>query len=46
MLGQDLIIARFAETLHTAFCMHMIYTYLIEDFGNIMLIGKIVWCVY
>ncbi|PCH34532.1 hypothetical protein WOLCODRAFT_139416 [Wolfiporia cocos MD-104 SS10] len=35
----------FLETVHTAFCLDMIYSYVIVDFGNIARIEKIVWSV-
>ncbi|CAL1703621.1 unnamed protein product [Somion occarium] len=31
------------ETLHTAFIIHIIYTYAIEDFGNLEATGAITW---
>ncbi|KZT02007.1 uncharacterized protein LAESUDRAFT_445415 [Laetiporus sulphureus 93-53] len=31
------------ETTHTAFCLHLIYSYMVKDFGNVQPIEHIVW---
>ncbi|KZT23999.1 hypothetical protein NEOLEDRAFT_1068569, partial [Neolentinus lepideus HHB14362 ss-1] len=38
-------LARIMETLHTAFCLHFIYRYLITEFGNEAFMNELYWCV-
>ena len=36
---------RVVESVHSAFCMHMIYTYLITDFGQASRLLEVIWLV-
>lgn len=38
-----IIFIRFIDTIHTAFCLVVIYHYIIVDYGNIRLIENMIW---
>ncbi|KZT05771.1 uncharacterized protein LAESUDRAFT_813300, partial [Laetiporus sulphureus 93-53] len=45
MTKRTVLVVWFLETIHTAFCLDMIYEYVITDFGNLARVELIVWSV-
>ncbi|KAH9946534.1 hypothetical protein B0H21DRAFT_859127 [Amylocystis lapponica] len=42
-IRRTVVVVWLLETLHTAFCLHMIYEYMIVDFGHLLGIVNIIW---